>query len=132
MTLITRALFLAVMVGAAAWCVAAQTACADERKREDADRPVCIIKKPRPGYTADAREHSVSGTVAVNVQFLSDGTIGTVNWANTDAANADDLLKYGLVQKTIDAARNIEFLPEIKNRSPITATKLLSYSFAIY
>lgn len=83
-----------------------------------------IISKPRPGYTDIARMFGIQGTVILEVTFLESGQIGTVK--------ALSQLPFGLTQTGIEAASKITFQPATENGIPITVTKRLEYSYAIY
>jgi len=96
------------------------------------DRPLRITSKPRPAYTDEARKAGVQGTVELAITFSADGTIGEVVCAIENQEKREQFEKYGLVESAINAARKIQFDPEIKGGKAITVTKKYSYTFAIY
>lgn len=96
------------------------------------DRPLKITSKARPVYPEEARKAGVQGTVTVAITFNADGTIGEVVCAIEDPDERERFERYGLVESSIQAARKIEFEPEIKDGKAITVTKRSSYSFAIF
>ena len=93
------------------------------------DKPVKVLKKPRPTYTDRARQEAVSGIVVVKVEFRADGTIGNVVGV---PENSFELRRSGLVDQSIAAARKITFTPASKNGKPVTVIRLLQYTFQVY
>jgi len=96
------------------------------------DHPLRITSKPRPGYPEEARKAGVQGTVVLSITFNADGTIGEVVCAIEDKDERERFERYGLVEKSIEAAHKIEFDPEVKDGKANTVTKKYSYTFAIY
>src|SRR5438445_3812893 len=80
---------------------------------ERPDRPLKILSKPRPGYTDEARQNNVQGTVKLEVTFQADGHIGEIVCVNEADENSKKLAKYGLVSQAMKAAKKIKFEPEI-------------------
>ena len=66
----------------------------------------------------------MQGSVTLRVTFRFDGTIGTIS--------AIKELPFGATENAIEAARQIQFLPEIKNGYYITTTRPVTYSFSVY
>lgn len=83
-----------------------------------------ILSKPRPGYTDEARQQNVRGTVILRVTFLANGSIGSVSTVKG--------LPYGLTEKAIAAARNIRFTPPMRNGQAYTVNKVVHFNFTIY
>lgn len=83
-----------------------------------------ILSKPRPGYTDEARQNNVRGTVILRVTFLANGSIGSVSTVKG--------LPYGLTEKAIAAARNIRFTPPMRNGQAYTVNKVVHFNFTIY
>jgi len=83
-----------------------------------------ILSKPRPGYTDEARQNNVRGTVILRVTFLASGSIGSVSTVKG--------LPYGLTEKAIAAARQIRFTPPMRNGQPYTVNKVVHFNFTIY
>ena len=103
----------------------------DDRKRfrkelesKKADGKLQILSKPRPGYTETARSENIQGTVVLRVTFLASGKIGEVTPVKT--------LPNGLTEQAIAAAKEIEFEPAVEHGHPVSVTKQIEYSFAIY
>ena len=90
-----------------------------------------VISKAQPSYTDSARRKKVEGTVYLSVTFLASGEIGEVIYLR-ETSKKKKLTKYGLVEKSIEAAKKIKFKPATENGQPITVTKTLSYTFTIY
>ncbi|HUF03606.1 MAG TPA: energy transducer TonB [Aridibacter sp.] len=83
-----------------------------------------ILSKPRPGYTDEARQNNVRGTVILRVTFSANGSIGSVSTIKG--------LPYGLTEKAIAAARNIRFTPPMRNGQAYTVNKVVHFNFTIY
>lgn len=83
-----------------------------------------ILSKPRPGYTEEARENNVQGTVILRVVFLASGNIGAIEPIKT--------LPNGLTEQAIEAAKQIRFEPKRENGSPMSVRKTVEYTFTIY
>ena len=86
--------------------------------------PLQITKRPRAEYTEEARHANVQGTVLLQIAFLANGTIGPIRVISR--------LPNGLTEKAIEAAKLIEFKPELRDGVPVTTYKNLRYSFTIY
>ena len=86
--------------------------------------PLQITKRPRAEYTEEARHANVQGTVLLQIAFLANGTIGPIRVISR--------LPNGLTDKAIEAAKLIEFKPELRDGVPVTTYKNLRYSFTIY
>jgi TonB family protein len=93
-------------------------------------RPLRIISKPKPAYTDIARRKDLEGHVLLRVTFLASGEIGSIT--NVTKKKAAKLLKYGLVDKAIEAARKITFEPKMVNGTSISVVALVDYGFTIY
>jgi len=83
-----------------------------------------ILSKPRPGYTDEARQNNVQGTVILRVTFLSSGQVGGIS--------AVKGLGNGLTEQAIAAAKRINFEPQKINGVPQSVTKQIEYTFSIY
>lgn len=91
--------------------------------------PVKITRSAKPGYTDEARKYNISGTVLLRVEFLASGKIGKVEEIAEE--NDDDLRKYGLARKAIEAAKSIKFKPATENGKPVTKIKSIMLTFNI-
>ena len=93
-------------------------------------QPYRIISKPKPTYTDRARTKNVEGTVLLKVTLLATGEIGPIE--DVTKKNQSRLKKYGLVDKAIEAARQIKFTPKVVNGVPVSVVVKISYGFEIY
>ena len=86
------------------------------------DRNLKILYKPRPGWPDTSG--CFQGTVILRIQFLANGKLGTIQVVKG--------LPLGASKKAVEAAERIQFLPAIKNGSPVTVYKQVEFSFSIY
>ena len=91
---------------------------------DDVDTKARIIGKPSPGYTEAARHAGLSGTVILMLTFVSDRTVKHIVPLQS--------LGYGLTEKAIEAARDIEFVPASKNGQPVSQMVIIEYNFNVY
>ena len=83
-----------------------------------------VISKPEPQYTEQARRDQVTGTVVLRVVFSSSGQVTNIQ--------AVQKLGGGLTEKAIAAARQIRFLPAMRNGQPVSMYMQLEYNFNLY
>ena len=83
-----------------------------------------VISKPEPTYTKEAREHGKTGTVILRAIFSYDGTVKNIVVVKG--------LRYGLNERAIDAARQIKFIPAVKDGKPVSMWMQLEYNFNLY
>ena len=83
-----------------------------------------VIAKPEPQYTEQARRDQVTGTVVLRVVFSSSGQVTHIQ--------AVQKLGGGLTEKAIAAARQIRFLPAMRNGQPVSMYMQLEYNFNLY
>ncbi len=83
-----------------------------------------VIAKPEPQYTEQARRDQVTGTVVLRVVFSSSGQVTNIH--------AVQKLSGGLTEKAIAAARQIRFLPAMRNGQPVSMYMQLEYNFNLY
>ena len=74
-------------------------------------RPVEILDKPKPAYTAEARQRKIEGTVLLDVVFTSTGEVRVLRVVSG--------LGYGLDENAIEAARHIRFHPATQAGSAV-------------
>lgn len=98
---------------------------ADEpvRSRDGAVK-VVVVSKPEPTYTQDARQHQVTGTIVLRCVFRLSGEV-------TDIAPMSTL-EHGLTEKAIAAAKQIRFIPAIKDGKFVSTYMQLEYNFNLY
>jgi len=88
------------------------------------DRGITTLRRVPPRYTDEARRAKISGGIAMVVEFLKDGTIGEIKIVKG--------LGSGLDEKAADAARQIIFLPAVKDAQFVSARLPMTMSFDLY
>lgn len=100
----------------------------DDRDRvyppHDVSTRARVISKPEPQYTEQARRNQVTGTVVLRVIFSSAGEVTNIQ--------AVQKLSDGLTEKAIAAAREIRFVPAVRNGRPVSIYMQLEYNFNLY
>jgi len=88
-----------------------------------AETPVEILYKPKPVYTAEARENKIEGDVQLEVLFSSAGQIQVLKLIRG--------LGYGLDENARVAATQIRFRPSTRNGTPVDTTGTVHIVFQI-
>jgi TonB family protein len=83
-----------------------------------------VITKPEPRYTEEARQKAVTGTVVLRGVFSSYGKITNLRVISG--------LPHGLTENAIAAARQIRFIPAIKDGQFVSMYIQLEYNFDLY
>jgi TonB family protein len=83
-----------------------------------------VITKPEPTYTEDARKNQVTGTVVIRCVFTSSGAVTQIRVVSD--------LPHGLSDRAIAAARQIRFIPAIKDGHFVSMYIQLEYNFNLY
>jgi periplasmic protein TonB len=83
-----------------------------------------LLFKPEPQYTEEARVNQITGTVVLRVVFSSSGEVNQIRAVRT--------LPFGLTERAIAAARQIRFVPAMKNGRPVSVFMQLEYNFNLY
>ena len=83
-----------------------------------------LLSKPEPQYTEEARLNQVSGTVVLRAVFSSSGEVVQIRALRT--------LPFGLTERAIAAARQIQFLPALRGGRPVSVSMQLEYNFNLY
>jgi len=78
---------------------------------ESAEIPVDILDKPRPEYTAEARNMKIEGDVVLDMVFLADGSI--------EVKRVISGLGHGLDEAAIRAAQKIKFKAAKRDGRPV-------------
>lgn len=103
----------------------AQTFEIDRAETNEPDSPLVILFKPKARYPrSETGIVCLQGTVTLRVQFRFDGTIGKISTIKG--------LPYGATENAIEAAGQIQFLPETKDGYYITTSRPVSFTFNIY
>jgi TonB family protein len=88
------------------------------------DQRARLISKPEPQYSEEARRNQITGRVLLRAVFASSGEVVEIR--------AVDTLPFGLTEKAIAAARQIKFLPAMKNGHAVSVYMNLEYNFNLY
>jgi TonB family protein len=86
-------------------------------------RPVEILSKPSPQYTAEARRLGLQGEVVLSVIFRADGTLKVVGVVRS--------LGHGLDQMAEQAASQIKFKPAEQGGKPTNFAAILRIEFRL-
>lgn len=86
-------------------------------------KPVEILSKPRPVYTAEARQLKIEGEVLLDVTFGADGAVRV--------QHVDRGLGHGLDEAAIRAAQQIRFRPARRNGQPLDTVAVLHIVFEL-
>lgn len=84
---------------------------------------VFIVSKPQPRYTDKARLNQTEGKVILVIEFKKNGKIGKIEIVSG--------LSDGLNEKAVEAAKEIRFLPEMKNGKPKSVKKKVQFTFKL-
>ena len=95
------------------------------RPQRDSDevKPVEILSKPRPIYTAEARQLKIEGEVLLDVTFGADGALRV--------QRVDRGLGHGLDEAAIRAAQQIRFHPARRDGQPFDTVAVLHIVFEL-
>ncbi len=83
-----------------------------------------VISKPEPQYTEAARKNQVTGSVVLSVIFSQSGEVTSIRPVK--------LLPDGLTEKAITAARQIRFVPAMRDGQAVSVYMQLEYNFNLY
>ncbi|HEX6189747.1 MAG TPA: TonB family protein [Pyrinomonadaceae bacterium] len=83
-----------------------------------------VVRKPEPSYTTEARNNLITGTVVLRCVFSADGRVRYINVVRG--------LPDGLTDRAIQAARQIKFIPAMKDGKPVSMWMQLEYNFNLY
>jgi TonB family protein len=87
-------------------------------------RKAVIVIRPEPQYTEEARQGRVSGTVILRVVLSSSGKVTNIE--------AKISLPRGLTEKAMEAARQIKFVPAMKDGKFVSQSVQVEYNFSVY
>jgi TonB family protein len=93
-------------------------------KVSEVERKARLLSKPEPQYTEEARKNLVSGTVILRAVFSSSGEVVQIRALRT--------LPFGLTERAIAAARQIQFVPAEKGGQAVSVSMQLEYNFNLY
>lgn len=86
-------------------------------------RPLEILEKPKPVYTAEARSQKIEGDVLLDVIFTARGEVRVLGVVRG--------LGHGLDENAVDAARHIRFTPALQSGTPVDQHVTLHVVFQI-
>lgn len=93
-------------------------------KSSQVDVKARILSKPEATYTEEARRRMVKGTVVVRAILAANGRVLGVVPIRT--------LPAGLTGQSLRAARQIRFIPAMKDGKPVSVSVQVEYNFNIY
>lgn len=93
-------------------------------KGSEVDGKAIVLSKPEPKYTEEGRQARQSGTVVLRCVFSASGQVTNIREVSG--------LPYGLTGSAIAAARQIKFIPPIKDGRFVSMVIQLEYNFNIY
>lgn len=91
---------------------------------KDADQKVVVVTKPEPSYTESARQGRITGTVVLKVVFAANGGVTNIQVVSG--------LPFGLTEQAVAAAKQIRFVPAVKNGQFVSTQLQLEYNFNLY
>jgi len=83
-----------------------------------------ILSKPEPQYTEAARKYGVTGMVVLRGIFSTDGRLTSIRVLKR--------LPHGLTQVSVNAAKQIKFIPAVKDGQAVPQFVQLEYNFYLY
>jgi TonB family protein len=83
-----------------------------------------VITKPEPSYTEEARKNQINGTVVLRGVFSASGAVTNLQFVSG--------LPSGLSENAMAAAKQIRFIPAIKDGHFVSMYIQLEYNFSLY
>lgn len=93
-------------------------------KGSEVNQKTRVLSKPEPQYTESARKYSVTGTVVLRAVFSSSGEVKSLSVVSR--------LPHGLTERALEAARQIRFVPAVKDGQAVSMYIQLEYNFNLY
>lgn len=91
---------------------------------KDVDQRVIILTKPEPSYTESARQSRTTGTVVLRMIFASTGGVTNIQVVSG--------LPSGLTEQALAMAKQIRFVPAMKNGQLVSTWLQVEYNFNLY
>jgi TonB family protein len=88
------------------------------------NRRIVVVTKPEPSYTESARQAHTKGTVILKLVFTANG--GVTNFRVVQG------LPNGLTERSISAAKQMRFVPAVKNGQFVSMWMQVEYNFNLY
>ena len=92
-----------------------------EKQADPRRTPVEILSKPKPVYTAEAREQRIEGEVVLEARFAADGQVEVLRVLRG--------LGHGLDEAAAEAVRAMDFRPAMSNGAPVDSVLSVSVRF---
>jgi len=83
-----------------------------------------VITKPEPRYTKEARKNGITGTVVLRAVFSSSGVVTNIHPVT--------YLPDGLTEQSIEAAKQIRFIPAVKDGRFVSMWMELQYNYNLF
>jgi TonB family protein len=96
---------------------------APRRTMKPIEVPVEIVYKPRPEYSEEGRRMRIQGEVAVRVMFAASGQVRVLGLVRG--------LGYGLDDKALRAAEQIQFKPATSDGVAVDSTAIVRIAFQL-
>lgn len=93
-------------------------------KSKDLTRKAILVARPQPFYTKGARMNQTMGTVVLRVVLHSSGQVTNITVVKG--------LPDGLTEKAVAAARNVRFLPAVRDGKYVSQYVQIEYNFNLY
>ncbi|HEX8843605.1 MAG TPA: energy transducer TonB [Pyrinomonadaceae bacterium] len=87
----------------------------------DVDRKAQVLSRSEPKYTEEARKNLVEGVVVLSAVVAEDGSVRSIKVLSG--------LPDGLTEKAVEAARETEFSPALKDGRAVSQSIQLEYDF---
>jgi TonB family protein len=91
---------------------------------KEVDKKVHVGLKLEPAYTEEARQHQTEGVVVLKCVFSANGTITNISTVKG--------LPYGLTERAIAAARQLKFIPAMKDGQFVSQWMTVEFHFNLY
>ena len=90
-------------------------------KGRDVHTKARLITKPEPSYTESARDHGITGVVVLRAVVAANGKVTNIRVLVG--------LPKGLTERAIEAAKQIQFVPAMRDGKPVSMWIQLEYYF---
>ncbi len=91
---------------------------------QEVTRKAVLVLRREPQYTEEARQAHLSGNVRIKAVLSTSGKVTNIEVTKS--------LSHGLTEKAIEAARQIVFIPAMKDGKFVSQTFMAEYNFSVY
>jgi TonB family protein len=91
---------------------------------KEVTRKAVVVTRAEPQYSEEARKNQVSGTIVIRAVFSALGKVTNVRTVSG--------LPYGLTERAVMAAKQIKFLPAVKDGKFVSQYIQIEYNFNLY